>query len=187
MKLFEGTNTTWENLQIAKHKSVECAEWMTLICALRFADFLRLCLSPRTTSRTISFSISNSFYLFLRRWSAREKTNKTYLHASPRVTDPALMNATRECRNGRKLSRNGRYRWPYLICNTRSHTFVSPLHCGCHYYQPFYKARSDAGDLRTLTWQACVFTLAPPVSSIQAGYKFSCRSGQRTSTTLVRL
>ena len=28
---------------------------------LCFADFLRLCLSPRTTSRTISFSISNSF------------------------------------------------------------------------------------------------------------------------------
>ena len=41
---------------------------MTLICALRFADFLRLCLSPRTTSRTISFSISNSF---LGRASAR--------------------------------------------------------------------------------------------------------------------
>ena len=62
MKLFEVTNTTWENLQIAKHKSVQCAKWMTLICALRFADFLRLCLSPRTTSRTICFSISNSFY-----------------------------------------------------------------------------------------------------------------------------
>ena len=29
---------------------------MTLICVLRLADFLRLCLSPRTTSRTISFS-----------------------------------------------------------------------------------------------------------------------------------
>ena len=27
---------------------------IVLICALRFADFLRLCLSPRTTSRTIS-------------------------------------------------------------------------------------------------------------------------------------
>ena len=37
--LFEVTNTTWENLQIAKHKSVQCPEWMTLICALRFADF----------------------------------------------------------------------------------------------------------------------------------------------------
>ena len=39
-------------------------EWMTLICALRFADFLRLCLSPQTTSRTISFSISNSFWYY---------------------------------------------------------------------------------------------------------------------------
>ena len=35
---------------------------IVLICALQFADFLRLCLSPRTTSRTISFSISNSFW-----------------------------------------------------------------------------------------------------------------------------
>ena len=31
VKLFEVTNTTWENLQIAKHKSVQCAEWMTLM------------------------------------------------------------------------------------------------------------------------------------------------------------
>ena len=30
---------------------------IVLICALQFADFLRLCFSPRTTSRTISFSI----------------------------------------------------------------------------------------------------------------------------------
>ena len=69
MKLFEVTNTTWQKLQIAKHKSVQCAEWMTLICALRFADFLSLCLSPRTTSGTISFSISNSFwYYYLLSW-----------------------------------------------------------------------------------------------------------------------
>ena len=34
------TQPAWENLQIAKHKSGQCAEWMTLICALRFADFL---------------------------------------------------------------------------------------------------------------------------------------------------
>ena len=71
MKLFEVTNTTRENLQIATHKSVQCAEW-TLICALQFADFLRLCLSPRTTSRTIFFSISNSFWYqfdaFFRYW-----------------------------------------------------------------------------------------------------------------------
>ena len=64
MKFFEVTNTTWENLQIAKHKSVQCAEW-TLICALQFADFLRWCLSPRTTSHTISFSISNSFLVLI--------------------------------------------------------------------------------------------------------------------------
>ena len=43
------------------HKSVSFTPHIILICALRFADFLRLCLSPRTTSRTISFSISNSF------------------------------------------------------------------------------------------------------------------------------
>ena len=63
MKLFKGTNTIWKNLQIAKHQSVQCA-WvnvMTMICALQFAAFLRLCLSPRATSRTISCSISNSF------------------------------------------------------------------------------------------------------------------------------
>ena len=47
--------------KICKLQSTNQYEWMTLICALRFADFLRLCLSPRTTSRTISFSISNSF------------------------------------------------------------------------------------------------------------------------------
>ena len=62
VKLFEVTNTTWENLKIAKDKSVQYADRMTLICALPFADFLRLCLSPWTTSRRISFSISNSFW-----------------------------------------------------------------------------------------------------------------------------
>ena len=35
-----------------------------LICAFRSADFLRCCLSPSATSRTISFSISNSFLVF---------------------------------------------------------------------------------------------------------------------------
>ena len=52
-------NNTWENLQIAKHKSVRrsfiCSE---LISALRFADFLKPGLLPRATSRTISFSFS---------------------------------------------------------------------------------------------------------------------------------
>ena len=46
---------------IATHESVLWAEW-TLICAWQFADFLRLCLAPRTTLRTISFSISYSFW-----------------------------------------------------------------------------------------------------------------------------
>ena len=49
------------NLQIATHKSVSTPN-IVLICALQFENFLRLCLSPRTTSRTISFSISNSFW-----------------------------------------------------------------------------------------------------------------------------
>ena len=65
MKLFEVTNTTWENLQIATHKSVSFTPHIVLICALQFADFLRLCLSPRTTSRTISFSISIVFSINL--------------------------------------------------------------------------------------------------------------------------
>ena len=59
------TKNYWNNLRkfckLQSTNQYKCAEWMTLICALRFADFLRLCLSPRTTSRTISFSISNSF------------------------------------------------------------------------------------------------------------------------------
>ena len=45
----------------AKHKSVR--RWFKLsglICALRSAYFLRLCLSLRATTRTISFSISNT-------------------------------------------------------------------------------------------------------------------------------
>ena len=33
-----------------------------LICALRSVDFLRKGLSPQANSRTISFSISNSFW-----------------------------------------------------------------------------------------------------------------------------
>ena len=65
MKLFEVTNTTWENLQIATHKSVSFTPHIVLICALQFADFLRLCLSPRTTTRTMSFSISIVFSINL--------------------------------------------------------------------------------------------------------------------------
>ena len=42
VKLFEVANTTWENLQIATHKSVSFTPYIVLICALQFADFLRL-------------------------------------------------------------------------------------------------------------------------------------------------
>ena len=56
-------NLTWENLQIAKHKSVGWTNAF-LICALRSVDFLNEGLSPRATSRTISFSISNSFWYY---------------------------------------------------------------------------------------------------------------------------
>ena len=61
-EVVRGDNTTWENLQIATHKLVSFTPHIVLICALQFADFLKLCLSPRTTSLTISFSISNSFW-----------------------------------------------------------------------------------------------------------------------------
>ena len=44
------------NAQISVINSAHCTD----LC-FAIADFLRLCLSPRTTSRTISFSISNSF------------------------------------------------------------------------------------------------------------------------------
>ena len=39
MTLFEVTNTTWESLQIATHKSVSFTLHIVLICALQFADF----------------------------------------------------------------------------------------------------------------------------------------------------
>ena len=45
-----GIDTTWENLQIEKHKSgrrsFRSPNWFVLICAFRSADFLRWCLSP---------------------------------------------------------------------------------------------------------------------------------------------
>ena len=44
-------------------------QFSELICALRSVDFLRKGLSPRATSRTISFSISNSFWYI---WSAHK-------------------------------------------------------------------------------------------------------------------
>ena len=58
-----GINTTWENLQIEKHKSVRWAErmpsWFVLFDLQVFSGGVY---SPSATSRTISFSISNSFW-----------------------------------------------------------------------------------------------------------------------------
>ena len=62
-----GIDTTWENLQIEKAKAQIRKAFVAvtgLICAFRSADFLRWCLSPSATSRTISFSISNSFWYY---------------------------------------------------------------------------------------------------------------------------
>ena len=57
-----GINTTWENLQIEKHKSVRWAErtpsWFVLFDLQIFSGGVY---PPSATSRTISFSISNRF------------------------------------------------------------------------------------------------------------------------------
>ena len=61
-----------------------------LVSALRSVDFLRQGLSPRATSRTISFSISNSFwyYTFIltdlrRRWAFTMSWNiNVFLHSN---------------------------------------------------------------------------------------------------------
>ena len=58
-----GINTTWENLQIEKHKSgrrsFRSPNWFVLFDLQIFSGGVY---SPRATSRTISFSISNSFW-----------------------------------------------------------------------------------------------------------------------------
>ena len=58
-----GINTTWENLQIEKHKSVRWVErtpsWFVLFDLQIFSGGVY---PPSATSRTISFSISNSFW-----------------------------------------------------------------------------------------------------------------------------
>ena len=58
-----GINTTWENLQIAKHKSgrrsFRSPDWFVL-CDLQI--FSGDVYPPSATSRTISFSISHSFW-----------------------------------------------------------------------------------------------------------------------------
>ena len=57
-----GINTTWENLQIEKHKSgrrsFRSPDWFVLFDLQIFSGGVY---SPSATSRTISFSISNSF------------------------------------------------------------------------------------------------------------------------------
>ena len=61
-----GVNTTWENLQIEKHKSVRRAErtpsWFVLFDLQIFSGGVY---SPSATSRAISFSISNSFWYYV--------------------------------------------------------------------------------------------------------------------------
>ena len=58
-----GINTTWENLEIEKHKSVWWAErtppWFVLFDLQIFSGGVY---PPSATSRTIFFSISNSFW-----------------------------------------------------------------------------------------------------------------------------
>ena len=60
-----GINTTWENLQIEKHKSGRCSfqfhspDWFVLFDLQIFSGGVY---PPSATSRTISFSISNSFW-----------------------------------------------------------------------------------------------------------------------------
>ena len=58
-----GINTTWENLQIEKHKSgrrsFRSPNWFVLFDLQIFSGGIY---SPSATSRTISFSISNSFW-----------------------------------------------------------------------------------------------------------------------------
>ena len=58
-----GKNTTWENLQIEKHKSgrrtFRSPNWFVLFDLQTFSGGVY---SPSTTSHTISFSISNSFW-----------------------------------------------------------------------------------------------------------------------------
>ena len=58
-----GINTTWENLQIEKHKSgrrsFRSPNWFVLFDLQIFSGGVH---SPSATSRTISFSISNSFW-----------------------------------------------------------------------------------------------------------------------------
>ena len=62
MKLFEVTNTTSEIMAI--NFKAQISSKPAVICELRFAicRFFRLRPSPRTTTRTVFFSIFNSFW-----------------------------------------------------------------------------------------------------------------------------
>ena len=58
-----GINNTSENLQIEKHKSVRWAEWTpSWFVLFNLQIFWGGVYPPSATSRTISFSISNSFW-----------------------------------------------------------------------------------------------------------------------------
>ena len=65
-RLRSGINTTWENVLIEKHKSGRCSfrspDWFVLFDLQIFSGGVY---PPSSTSRTISFSISNSFWYYL--------------------------------------------------------------------------------------------------------------------------
>ena len=69
-----GINTTWVNLQIEKHKSVRWAErtpsWFVLFDLQVYSGGVY---SPSATSRTISFSISNSLIHFFDFFDEKEE------------------------------------------------------------------------------------------------------------------
>ena len=69
-----GINTTWEYLQIEKHKSVRWAEWTPSWFVLFDLQIFSGGVYPlSTTSRTIPFSISNSFWYKLHSWHLRSE------------------------------------------------------------------------------------------------------------------
>ena len=65
VRLLQVKNYTWKSADRKAQISKALVPLTGLICALWSADFLRKCFSPRETSRTISFSISNSFWYYM--------------------------------------------------------------------------------------------------------------------------
>ena len=65
-----GMNTTWENLQIGKHKSGRRSgiPLTELICAFRSADFLRWCFSPKRNLTHNLFSYFQEFLVLILIW-----------------------------------------------------------------------------------------------------------------------